>query len=94
MHSRREFDPLFDGPLPDAREMCFAQGKVFVHMNEGDHEHIWAEWPDGTIDRHNIEKGTVRRELPNGQVTEVPPDDLALGATADLVDSAKELAFG
>ena len=74
--------------------MCFVQGKVFVHMNEGDPKHVWAEWPDGTIDCHNIEEGTVRREIPGGQVSEIPSDDLALGVTADFVDSADELAFG
>ena len=94
MHSRKDFDPLFDAPLPDPREMCFAQGKVFVHMNEGDATHVWAEWPDGTIDCHNFEEGTVRRELPSGQVMQIPPDDLTLDATADFAVSANKLAFG
>ena len=56
MSSRRDFDALLDAPLPDSREMCFAQGKAFVYMREGDDEHIWAELPDGTIDCHHIEK--------------------------------------
>ena len=50
-------DPFLDAPLPDSREMCHSQGKVFVHMREGDEEHIWAEWPDGTLDCRHIEKG-------------------------------------
>ena len=58
-------DPFLDAPLPDSRQMCHSQGKVFVHMREGDTEHIWAEWPDGTLDRRHIETGIVQRTLPS-----------------------------
>lgn len=64
MSFRRDSDPLLDAPLPDAREMCFAQGKAFVYMRDGDDQHVWAELPDGTINCHHIEKGTVHRKLP------------------------------
>ena len=57
--------------------MCHSQGKVFVHMREGDREHVWAEWPDGTLDRRHIETGTVQRTLPNGEIMEIVPERLA-----------------
>ena len=64
--------------------MCHSQGKVFVYMLEGDEKHIWAEWPDGTLDCRHIEKGAVHRQLPNGEIVEIDPEQLALEETEHM----------
>lgn len=76
-------DPFLDAPLPDSRQMCHRQGKVFVHMREGDKEHIWAEWPDGTLECRHIESGAVHRKLPNGEFVEIVPEQLASEETQE-----------
>ena len=55
---------MFDNPLPDPRDMCFAQGKAFVYLQDGDPNHIRIELPDGAIERKRIATGSIRRILP------------------------------
>ena len=47
-------------------------------MREGDEEHIWAEWPGGTLDRRHRKTGIILRTRPNGEVVQVDPDKRAL----------------
>ena len=60
--------------------MCHSQGKVYVYMREGDDEHVWAEWPDGTMDCRHRESGVIMRTRPDGEVVQVDPDNRALDA--------------
>lgn len=64
--------PLLIAPLPDSRRMCFEQGKALVCMREGDDEHIFTEWADGTVDREHITTGATVRQLPDGRAIHVP----------------------
>ena len=41
------------------RAMCFEQGKVFVREAGERPGTIVAEWPDGTVDTHDPESGTM-----------------------------------
>lgn len=63
---------LMTAPLPDARRMCFEQGKALVCMRPGDNEHIFTEWEDGTVDREHIATGATIRRWPDGREAEVP----------------------
>lgn len=50
----------------DSRQMCFSQGKAFVYEPEDDPGTIVTEWPNGVIDRHNLETKTRVRHWPDG----------------------------
>ena len=63
---------LMKAPLPDSREMCFAQGKAMVYMRRGDDEHIYTEWADGTMDKEHLATGATVRRLSDGRVIRVP----------------------
>ena len=52
----------------DSRQMCFSQGKAFVYEPEDERGTIVTEWPNGVIDRHNLETKTTGR---TGRLTAV-----------------------
>ena len=66
----------------DARRMCFAQGKDYVHMLFPGNEFVITEEPDGTVRNRHIQEGTITRELPDGRV-----DDFRAGDPQDMEPS-------
>ena len=46
--------------------MCFSQDKACVYEPEEDLGTIVTEWPNGVIDRHNLETKTRVRHWPDG----------------------------
>ena len=57
--------------------MCFAQGKAFVYLRDGDPNHIWIELPDGAVERKRIATVSIRRMLPEGWIKQVAPRALS-----------------
>ena len=55
-----------DHEVEDNREICFEQGKPCVYEPEDRPGMIVTEWPNGTIDAHDLTAETVTREWPDG----------------------------
>ena len=50
----------------DNRRMCFEQGKACIFQSESEPDTIVTEWPNGTVDRHNLLARTRTRRWPDG----------------------------
>ena len=62
----------------DKREMCFEQGKPCVYEPEERPGTILTEWPNGTVDAHDLEARTRTRKWPDGR-EETASDDEPVG---------------
>ena len=76
-----EQDPWPDYPATgtreDSRQMCFSQGKAFVHMPRGDQSRILTEWPNGVVDEHLLADKSTTRKWPGGRVERFESGDPA-----------------
>ena len=50
----------------DSRRMCFEQGKPCIFESESEPNTIVTEWPNGTVDRHDLKSRTRTRRWPDG----------------------------
>ena len=55
-----------DLEIEDNREICFEQGKPCVYEPEDQPGVILTEWPNGTVDSHDLDAGTTTRRWPDG----------------------------
>ena len=56
-----------DHEVEDSRAMCFEQGKPCVYEPENRPGTIVTEWPNGTIDAHDLQSETTTRRWPDGK---------------------------
>ena len=55
-----------DLEVEDNRQMCFEQGKACVYMPDEEGGIILTEWPNGTVDSHDLGAETTTRRWPDG----------------------------
>ena len=60
--------------VEDNRELCFRQGKACVYEPKEEHGIIVAEWPNGVVDRFDVQGKTRTRHWPDG-TTETQHED-------------------
>ncbi len=65
------------GSTTDSRQMCFRQGKAFVHMPAHDRSRVVTEWPNGVVDHYLIADKTIMRTWPDGHTQHFAPGDPA-----------------